>query len=72
MGESGSQWAGIPTYRQNEKCGWCLNLMSTSSLTVPFASYVDAGLARHFLTVRTQLRGPIRKELDVNGRMLVL
>ncbi|XP_070641679.1 EKC/KEOPS complex subunit LAGE3-like [Bos indicus] len=42
------------------------------SLTVPFASHVDAGLARHFLTVRTQLRGPIRKELDVNGRMLVL
>ncbi|XP_061266743.1 EKC/KEOPS complex subunit LAGE3-like isoform X1 [Bos javanicus] len=42
------------------------------SLTVPFASHVDAGLARHFLTVPTQLRGPIRKELDVDGRMLVL
>ncbi|XP_045020378.1 cancer/testis antigen 2 isoform X6 [Bubalus bubalis] len=42
------------------------------SLTVPFTSHVDAGLARHILTARTQLRGPIRKELDVNGRMLVL
>nr|XP_014333497.1 PREDICTED: cancer/testis antigen 2-like [Bos mutus] len=42
------------------------------SLTVPFTSHVDASLARHFLTARTQLRGPIRKELDVNGRMLVL
>ncbi|XP_055419647.1 cancer/testis antigen 1-like isoform X1 [Bubalus kerabau] len=41
-------------------------------LTVPFTSHVDAGLARHILTARTQLRGSIRKELDVNGRMLVL
>ena len=72
VGEGGSQRAGILTYRQNEKCGWCLNLMSTSSLTVPFTSHMDAGLARYFLTARTQLRGPIRKELDVNGRMLVL
>ncbi|XP_055420462.1 EKC/KEOPS complex subunit LAGE3-like isoform X7 [Bubalus kerabau] len=41
-------------------------------LTVPFTSHMDAGLVRHFLTARTQLRGPIWKELDVNGRMLVL
>ncbi|XP_055420801.1 EKC/KEOPS complex subunit LAGE3-like [Bubalus kerabau] len=42
------------------------------SLTVPFSSHAEADLARHFLTTRTQLRGRIRKELDVNGRMLVL
>ncbi|KAM7225433.1 hypothetical protein CapIbe_023410 [Capra ibex] len=42
------------------------------SLTVPFSSHAEADIARHFLTPRTQLRGPIRKELDVNGRMLVL
>ncbi|KAB0345556.1 hypothetical protein FD755_023190 [Muntiacus reevesi] len=42
------------------------------SLTVPFSSHEEADNARHFLTRRTQLRGPIRKELGVNGRMLVL
>ncbi|XDA90553.1 hypothetical protein R6Z07F_020152 [Ovis aries] len=42
------------------------------SLTVAFSSHAEADIARHFLTPRTQLRGPIRKELDVNGRMLVL
>ncbi|XDA90555.1 hypothetical protein R6Z07F_020154 [Ovis aries] len=46
--------------------------MPTSSLTVAFSSHAEADIARHFLTPRTQLRGPIRKELDVNGRMLVL
>ncbi|XP_043314829.1 EKC/KEOPS complex subunit LAGE3-like isoform X2 [Cervus elaphus] len=42
------------------------------SLTVPFSSHAEADIARHFLTPRTQLQGPIRKELNVNGRMLVL
>ncbi|XDA90556.1 hypothetical protein R6Z07F_020155 [Ovis aries] len=42
------------------------------SLTVPFSSHAEADIARHFLTPRTQLRGPIRKELYVNDRMLVL
>nr|XP_020767594.1 cancer/testis antigen 1-like isoform X1 [Odocoileus virginianus texanus] len=42
------------------------------SLTVPFSSHEEAENARHFLTRRTQLRGPIQKELGVNGRMLVL
>ncbi|KAM7225431.1 hypothetical protein CapIbe_023408 [Capra ibex] len=46
--------------------------MPTSSLTVAFSSHAEADIARHFLTPRTQLRGPIQKELDVNGRMLVL
>ncbi|XP_043314729.1 cancer/testis antigen 1-like [Cervus elaphus] len=42
------------------------------SLTVPFSSHEEADNARHFLTRRTQLQGPIRKEIGVNGRMLVL
>ncbi|XP_055293682.1 EKC/KEOPS complex subunit LAGE3-like [Moschus berezovskii] len=42
------------------------------SLTVPFASHEEADIAHHFLTPRTQLRGWIRRELDVNGRVLVL
>ncbi|XP_070640192.1 EKC/KEOPS complex subunit LAGE3-like [Bos indicus] len=42
------------------------------SLSVPFSSHAEADLARHFLTTRTQLRGRIRKELYVNGRMMVL
>ena len=37
-----------------------------------FASHEEADIARHFLTPRIQLQEPIRKELDVNGRMLVL
>ncbi|XP_070640753.1 EKC/KEOPS complex subunit LAGE3-like [Bos indicus] len=42
------------------------------SLSVPFSSHAEADLARHFLTTRIQLRGRIRKELYVNGRMMVL
>ncbi|KAB0342767.1 hypothetical protein FD754_019693 [Muntiacus muntjak] len=42
------------------------------SLTVPFSSHAEADIARHFLIPRTQLQGPIRKELNVNGHMLVL
>nr|XP_020767593.1 EKC/KEOPS complex subunit LAGE3-like [Odocoileus virginianus texanus] len=42
------------------------------SLTVPFSSHAEADIARHFLTPRTQLQGPIRKDLNVNGCMLVL
>ncbi|KAI4545239.1 hypothetical protein MG293_005505 [Ovis ammon polii] len=49
-----------------------LHLEPQFSLTVAFSSHAEADIARHFLTPRTQLRGPIRKELDVNGRMLVL
>jgi len=70
--EGRPQGARILTYRQNEKCGWCLNHMSTRSLSVPFSSHAEADLARHFLTTRIQLRGRIRKELYVNGRMMVL
>ena len=39
---------------------------------MPFASQEEADVARHFLTPRIQLQEPVRKELDVNGRMLVL
>ena len=39
---------------------------------MPFSSHAEADIARHFLTPRTQLRGPIRKELYVNDRILVL
>ena len=39
---------------------------------MPFSSHMEADNARYFLDRRTQLQGPIRKELGVNGRMLVL
>ncbi|KAB0345562.1 hypothetical protein FD754_022488 [Muntiacus muntjak] len=42
------------------------------NLTMSFASHEEADIARHFLTPRTQLQGPIRRDLDVNGRLLVL
>ncbi|CAI9150682.1 unnamed protein product [Rangifer tarandus platyrhynchus] len=41
-------------------------------LAVPFSSYEEADNARHLLTRRTQLRWPVRRDLYVNGRMLVL
>ena len=46
--------------------------ISTSSLTVPFSTHKEADNARHFLTGRTQLQGPVRKELCINGSMLVM
>ncbi|XP_043753703.1 EKC/KEOPS complex subunit LAGE3-like isoform X1 [Cervus elaphus] len=42
------------------------------SLAVPFSSHAQADNARHLLARRIQLRWPVRRELYVNGRMLVL
>ncbi|KAB0339430.1 hypothetical protein FD754_023910 [Muntiacus muntjak] len=42
------------------------------SLAVPFSSYAEADNARYLLTRLTQLRWPVRRELYVHGRMLVL
>nr|XP_020749445.1 EKC/KEOPS complex subunit LAGE3-like [Odocoileus virginianus texanus] len=42
------------------------------SLAVPFASPGRADYACHLLTERTQLRWPVRRELYVHGRMLIL
>ncbi|KAB0353592.1 hypothetical protein FD755_023710 [Muntiacus reevesi] len=41
-------------------------------LAVPFSSHAEADNARHLLTRLTQLRWPVRRDLYVNGRMLVL
>ncbi|XP_043752420.1 EKC/KEOPS complex subunit LAGE3-like [Cervus elaphus] len=48
------------------------NLVFQFTLAVPFATPGRADYARHLLTQRTQLRWPVRRELYVNGRMLVL
>nr|XP_020770487.1 EKC/KEOPS complex subunit LAGE3-like [Odocoileus virginianus texanus] len=42
------------------------------SLAIPFSSHAQADNARHLLTRRTQLRWPVRRDLYVNGHMLVL
>ncbi|XP_055293665.1 EKC/KEOPS complex subunit LAGE3-like [Moschus berezovskii] len=42
------------------------------SLNVLFSSHAEADIARQILNQRTRLRGPIQKEIEVNGRMLVL
>ncbi|XP_043314732.1 EKC/KEOPS complex subunit LAGE3-like isoform X1 [Cervus canadensis] len=42
------------------------------SLAVPFSSHAEADNARHLLTRRTQLRLPVRRDLYLSGRMLVL
>ncbi|XP_055419805.1 EKC/KEOPS complex subunit LAGE3-like [Bubalus kerabau] len=42
------------------------------SLAVPFSSRAQAGYACHLLTRPTELQWPVRRELYVHGRMLVL
>ncbi|XP_055293666.1 EKC/KEOPS complex subunit LAGE3-like [Moschus berezovskii] len=41
-------------------------------LNVLFSSHAEADIARQILNQRTRLRGPILKEIEINGRMLVL
>lgn len=54
-------------------CGWCLYLNSTSALTVPFLSYVDAEVARRYLTPGAEpYHGMVRWELTVTGSDLFM
>ncbi|XP_057573366.1 cuticle collagen 2C-like [Hippopotamus amphibius kiboko] len=42
------------------------------TLHVPFPSPVEAEIFHYFLMVNAQLRGPIQRELDVNGTVLAI
>ncbi|XP_055293664.1 EKC/KEOPS complex subunit LAGE3-like [Moschus berezovskii] len=54
------------------RAGVLRNRVFQFSLAMPFSSHAEADNARHLLTRRTQLRWPVRRELYVNGRTLVL
>ncbi|XP_034504956.1 EKC/KEOPS complex subunit LAGE3-like [Ailuropoda melanoleuca] len=43
-----------------------------STLTVPFPSPMEAEIAHRFLTPNARLRGPVQKELSVNGSVLTV
>uniref|UniRef100_A0A452R7B8 L antigen family member 3 n=1 Tax=Ursus americanus TaxID=9643 RepID=A0A452R7B8_URSAM len=42
------------------------------TLTVPFPSPMEAEIAHRFLTPNAQLRGPVQKELSVDGSVLTV
>uniref|UniRef100_A0A7N5JWG2 L antigen family member 3 n=2 Tax=Ailuropoda melanoleuca TaxID=9646 RepID=A0A7N5JWG2_AILME len=42
------------------------------TLTVPFPSPMEAEIAHRFLTPNARLRGPVQKELSVNGSVLTV
>ncbi|XP_030890441.1 EKC/KEOPS complex subunit LAGE3-like [Leptonychotes weddellii] len=41
-------------------------------LTIPFPSPVEAEIAERFMTPNAERRGPVRKELSVNGSVLTV
>ncbi|CAI9151023.1 unnamed protein product [Rangifer tarandus platyrhynchus] len=82
-GESGGAAAAIPQIPgaphalgpggdATPGAGVLINRALQFSLALPFASPGRADYACHLLTERTQLRWPVRRELYVRGRMLVL
>ncbi|CAI9151047.1 unnamed protein product [Rangifer tarandus platyrhynchus] len=82
-GESGGAAAAIPQIpgaphvpgpggAAAPRAGVLSNRVYQFSLTMSFSSYAEADNARYLLTRLTQLRWPVRRELYVRGRMLVL
>lgn len=67
--EGGSLWGEHPrTTRQSH-----LNGIPTSDLTVPFLSFMDAEIARLYLTQDEEsLEGAVHRELRVAGSDLVM
>lgn len=67
-------WAGVGGRGR----GWpaspsCLNWFSTSGLTVPFLSFMDAEIARRYLAPGIQaLGGAVHREFAVIGSDLVM
>ncbi|KAB0388690.1 hypothetical protein E2I00_004536, partial [Balaenoptera physalus] len=54
-------------------CGWCLNRISISALSVPFPSTLEAEIARGSLAPDAELHhGAVGKELTVSGSVLAV
>uniref|UniRef100_A0A8D2HG78 L antigen family member 3 n=1 Tax=Urocitellus parryii TaxID=9999 RepID=A0A8D2HG78_UROPR len=63
-GEAGRGWPASPS---------CLNWFSTSGLTVPFLSFMDAEIARRYLAPGIEaLGGAVHREFTVIGSDLVI
>lgn len=65
-------WSDQEAEAQAVSSGWCLNHVSTSTLTVPFSSPMEAEIAHRFLTPNGQFQGPVQKELKVTGTVLAV
>lgn len=69
----GSPKGGLGRRRPEAHTRHRLNGISTSTLTVPFLSSLEAEIARHYLGPRYEdLGGGVRRELTVTGSDLVM